>query len=115
MAVRADVAEHRIFVGESKVIEFLLTDDAGAPVNASGWALRWALTRHKMDQPLVEKLGGDITVGNGNGTGDLIGVTVEAQDTSGLAPGWYVHGLWRVDAGAEAVLAAGKIYLGRAP
>lgn len=114
MAVRSNITEaDHLFRGEDRALQILVVDEAGVPLNVSGYTLEWNLARNVEDAPLVSITSG-IAVSDGNGTGDLVTVTVGADDTIGLLPGWYRHALWRTDLGSTYVLTFGKCYLGRA-
>lgn len=113
MAVKANITESdHLFIGEDKSIDFLITEN-GVPVDCSSWEITWSLARNKADAALLKKSGTDITFSNGNGTNDKVSVALADVDTDGLLPGWYTHGLWRIDDGAELVLSYGKVYLGK--
>ena len=114
MAARSDITESdHFFLGEDRDLRILVVDETGAPLDCSSFTLVWNLSRNEDDDPVVVVDSG-ITFENGDGTGDLVVVPVEAADTADLLPGWYKHSLWRTGTGNTWVITFGKCYLGRA-
>ncbi len=114
---------HGWHVGEDKRLQFVAYGNAAHTVcvDASGYALSWQLTRAPGLTPLITKTtGSGIAVSGAFATNpatnaQVIEVTVDDTDTQPavdpLPAGTYYHELKRTDAGAEAVLAHGKVAL----
>lgn len=113
MSVLSPIREGVLFVGEDKVLTFTAVNDAGAPVDITGWSLAWALRRDPGESgaALVSKTtGAGITITNP--TAGVCTVTIAASDTLALLPGVYWHALART--GTATVVARGPVYLGKA-
>lgn len=101
------------FIGVDKTLRYYAyQSDGTTPQNMTGWALTWEL----YDKPggtvqLSKTTGDDVTIGDGNGTGDLASVAVADDDTEGMQAGTYYHVLRRTDAGSEDVLSYGPAAL----
>lgn len=98
-------ASDRLIPGEDKVLEFLIVDAAGAPLDVSTFTLEWVLEKAETD--ILTKSGAAITVANGDGTNDAVSVAIDSADTAGLEPRTYQHALWRTDTGARQLLSSG--------
>ena len=119
---RQDFAMHQ---GESKRLEFLVTDEDGNPLDVSASdEIWWAAYELAGDQTEVigpKRLTDDdvITVEDGDGTGDKVIVPLEPDDTGQdatpegpIRPDQYHHELRIQDgSGAEHVLATGTLQL----
>jgi len=106
----------RWFRGEAKLFKFDIVDGAEAPLDVSGFAMRWVLedlTPGGVGVDVLDKAtgGSGITVENGVGTLDRVVVTINAADTLSLDAAVYRHALWRTDAGSEALLLDGAAML----
>lgn len=118
MATQDDVLpEDHWFVNEDRTLEFYITDEAGNPLDVSGYRLRYALKRNKRDEvAIIEKTTdtpSEVVVVDGRATGDLVQVFVADSDTTDLQGGWYDHVLRRDDDGSEYTLSFGRAYIGR--
>jgi hypothetical protein len=113
MAIHTDIPEGEVFIGEDKLLTWSVTDDDGAAVDISGWAMRWILSgapAASATSPLLTKTtGGSGLVGDAGGDAT---VTLADTDTDDLRVGMYHYNLWRTDDGFETVLAYGTLPLG---
>ena len=100
------------FINERKEFDFLIVDDAEAPLDVSGYTIIWVV-EGRLPVDIISKSGGSITVSNGAGTNDKVTVVVDAADTAALAKGWKQHALRRTD--VAQVLSFGRAYLGAQP
>lgn len=99
-------ADH-LFASERKVLQFTVTDSAGAAVNITGWTLEWVLSNEPGGTALLTKTtASGITITNG--AGGVFTVTLAAADLA-LNPGVYYYRTWRTDSGAEQSLAFGAL------
>jgi len=116
MSKQADITQgDNFFRGEHRELWFDIVDAAGAPLNVSSFALKWALESQASATGIIEKTGAPgLTVTNGAGTGDRVKVLIDAADTQPFVQGIYGHALWRKDAGSESVLSYGSAVLQRA-
>lgn len=107
--------DDRWYTGEEKLIKFDIVDADDAPLDVSGFALRWVLERivpGGLRTDVLSKTSGDgITVENGSGTNDRVVVAIGAADTESIDAEVYHHALWRTDSGNEALLAEGSAML----
>jgi len=106
-------SDDRWFRGEQKALTFYVVDADDAPLDVSGFAMRWVLQRVGTATDALSKTTGDseITVADGAGTNDAVTVVIEAADTADLTADVYHHALWRTDAGYEQLLAEGDAVL----
>lgn len=106
----APITEADDFVrGEDQGLRFTIRNNAGAPVNITGWAIRWRLFQAG-NIVLTKTVGSGITITDGE-AGALL-VQVNVNDTELLTPARdYFYGLWRTDSGATQRLASGSVVL----
>jgi hypothetical protein len=95
-----------LFLGEDRVIRFTVLDDANQPVDITGWQIRFYFK---------EREGGDTIFTHmpdiAPGTGGVLDVVLEREDTIEQFPGTYFYLLERIDPGNNNVLAYGGITL----
>jgi hypothetical protein len=99
----------RTYAGSAPV--FYFTGPGGGLV-VSGWTVEMHFRRASAadaDPPALVKSGAAVTFPNG---GLDVQVALTKADTgTTLGPGLWLFVLWRVDAGAEDVLAEGEVYI----
>jgi hypothetical protein len=124
MAVNYDFTEDaHIFLGEDKILRFLVVDVEGNPENVGDWAMTWVLrTSDKAVDPaiLTKSTGGSGITVTGTYSGTLAShtqrvlVTLLDTDTdaaSGVKPKTYRYSLKRTDDGFETILAYGDFVI----
>lgn len=100
--------------GDDRVLRFIITDEAGVPVNLDGvQSVRWGCARLLPNGTYVLPAAIDKTLQTGvrvaDAAGGVIEVALESNDTASLA-GSYHHELQMTDAqGAVSTLASGVI------
>lgn len=76
-----------IYQGESRSLDYIITDADGDPVDLTFYVAEWRLTSRTDETPLITKtLGAGITYTDA--TGGLLTVELTPEDTE-LAPGLY--------------------------
>ena len=98
------------FCGEDKALRFVVRDDTGAQLNATGWHARWQLFPRRARAGATALITRDVV-----GEGGVIVVKVPAEMTAVLPGGTYEHVLRRTDGEAFAVLAHDTVELGAVP
>lgn len=124
MAVEFNVtANDKFFLGEDKVIDFVIFGPDGAtPLNVAGFTLEWTMRKtDKAPDPAIilktSTLG--ITIIGVYNTAALtntqrVRITFVPADTAALKPMTYRHSLKRVDVGNAIVLSFGDFVLRQA-
>lgn len=102
------------FRGEDKQIKIAIVDADDAPLDISGFTLRWTLETDAGVDVIEKTTGNGITVENGSGTNDRAVIAIDAADTESLDPATYRHALWRTDSPAAQVLSEGSAVLKQA-
>ncbi len=99
------------YVTETRPLEYLVVDGAGARLDTTGFTLRWEL-RNEKGRVVVDVTNGSIAHGSslGDGTDDLLQLTVLQAALAGLRAGQYRHALIRIDVPDE-VMGAGNVEL----
>lgn len=103
--------------GEDWVITVPITDSAGAAVSLTGAAaVRWSMFPGRASgtaaAALNKTLGSGITLVDVDDVADGLQITIDTDDTDGLAPTTYYHECRVVDsAGDEQVVFIGNLYL----
>lgn len=102
-------------VGETKQINFYVTDTNGDPVNLTSSTIEWAMSATSLSTPLIDKSTDTTGVAIISATGGLFRVYLDPTDTTGY-PGVYYHEARYVDsAGSEAVVALGYVTINGSP
>lgn len=120
MAKRQPISQRdEWFIGEDKVLEFDIVNDAEVPLNVSAQTIRFVLRRHVNDlNPTLVVDGADVTFGDSDPddgiTGDRVLVRVQDSDTADLLAGTYQYALRRADDGSEQLYAYGPATLQKA-
>lgn len=98
MAVESPIeAAHEFFVGEDKVLTFVMEDAADG---IDGWTMTWTLYRHGSDEPVAELDGSSGVTGipANEANPAVVNVYVPGSATAGLsADDVFRHVLRRVD------------------
>lgn len=108
-------AAEELFSGTDKVLQYTVTDSAGAVQIITGWALRWALYAigDRTTALITKTVGAGITITNG--AGGILQVAISDDDTNSLTANartpLYDYELRRTDSGNEDVLAYGTVVL----
>ena len=100
------------FIGEEKLLKFLIVDAADAALDVSSYTFKWVLGQ---EGTIIKTIDSGITTEDGNGTNDRVVVPIDRDDTVNLPEGVYRHTLWRTDADSEQVLTYGDVYLRKHP
>lgn len=101
--------DKKMFWGEHKFLQYEIENGQGV-LNA--WLLEWTLweSREKVTQLITKGTGSGVSVLDNNL--GLAQVTLNADDWDDIEPNTsYYYELWRVDTGAEQVLAFGEFYV----
>ena len=112
MSIESNIAESdNLFLGEDKILQYTVTDSAGAIQVITGWALEWVLRSAAGHGTalLTKTVGSGITITNG--AGGILQVAIADDDTLSMAPDTYYYTLRRTDAAFEVVLAFGTVVL----
>lgn len=109
MAITDPVLKGLWYAGSDVTFPFEVVDEAtGLPQNMTGWALTYEL-KDADDVVLFSKtVGSGITIGDGEGTGSLATVTIQASDTQALTEGLYHEVLRRTDNGSKQPLSVSR-------
>lgn len=110
-------AECDVAIGGKVGLGIPVKDGAGAPVDCSGFALRFQVYDLRRDAIITKQtsVSGEIVVTNGVGTGDKVipqlvkTDTVNAESVPKITAGKLPYELWRTDVGNEVRLARGFI------
>jgi hypothetical protein len=108
-----------LWAGEDKLVTFTVYDVNNALVNLTGVTqIKWALsdkTNTRVLQALLSGGDGDVVVlAQSGGTLGQFTVQIEGADTTGLAPGQYLHQAFVTDAsGNSEVVTEGQVTLKR--
>lgn len=103
-------ADFKMYAGDTKILDVVVKDSNGFPVDLTGTAVRWQLGKSATARPpLVQK-----SVGNGITLADAANgrfeVTLSAADTQALR-GSYYHEAEVDDLGTIATVLAGKVQI----
>ena len=95
------------FAGERKLLSFTVYGEDEQVADISTWTFEWRLYDNSSSEEPLLAIDGSIVDGP---TGQL-SVTSTAADTLEIEPRTYYHQLWRIDSGAEAVVAYGPVVI----
>ncbi len=114
MSVEAAIlATENWFIGDDRVVKFVVKDPAGVVIDITGWSLAWYLKTTAGGKILItHTTGSGVTITDA--TNGLCEVAVADTDTSGLDVGGHYHVLKRTNAGVATTLAYGEAVLGLA-
>jgi hypothetical protein len=107
----AELQNFAIYEGESKTINFDVTDsEGGSPVNLTGpTSIDWVVkTSATVSTAAISKSlsGGEIALANNAGTNDQIQVTLDTGDSQGMEGSQYYHECKVVDANSKNIIVA---------
>ena len=98
--------------GEDTIINFYVTDEADNPKNLTGATIDWGMWNGSTRLLMKTSGNGGATVANGDGTGDVVRITLVKADTVNVgAEALYYHECRISLAGAERVIATGNVLL----
>lgn len=110
------LASDGVFAGETKQLQFSVTDSADSPQTMTGWTLEFVIrTQVGATTALLTKTtASGIAIANGAGTNDRATVTLTAANTTAVGAGTFSYALRRSDSGSEQVLAYGSLVIRQA-
>ena len=103
----AESQNFTIYEGEDKTVDIYVTESSGGSTVNIGTptSITWSVKASAATaaSALIEKTyaGGQIAVGNGNGTNDKLSITLDAADSQGLEGETYYHECRVVDAASD--------------
>lgn len=98
--------------GEDETIDFYVTDDVGSPKNLTGASINWGMWNGGTRLLTKTSGNGGATVVNGDGTGDVVRITLAKADTIDVdADAIYYHECRISLGGFEQVIATGYVHL----
>lgn len=97
------------YQGEDEQIDFYITDD-GSPKNLTGATLEWGMWSD-VTRLLTKVTGNGAALASGDGTNDVVRVTIVKADTIAMPAGVYYHECRVVLNGNEQVVSVGKALL----
>lgn len=95
-----------IYRGSRRILQFTVTDDAGAAVDVAGWTVVFRLRQQLFDADPALSVNADL--GSPTSDGEL-SVTLTRTNTLALAAGVYHASLFRTNADDERPIAVGKV------
>lgn len=100
-----------LWQGEDETIQIPITDGE-LPVNLTGASVTWVLTSGNT-VVLTKTTDAGITLDSLDGTNDMIVISLDKADTTGLGAGYYAHECRVVSGGDEQVVCSGTVRLRR--
>lgn len=104
--------DFEMWQGEDETIQIPVTDGDGSPVNMAGASVTWVMFAGAT-VAVTKTAGSGVEITDGDGTSDLLVVTIEKSDTLTLAPGYYEHECRVVNGGDEQIVCSGTVRLRR--